>query len=611
MIIRLTINLLFTCQVVVLIAAGQQQQQQPQVNVQNEASINLKQILEHQQALASECQQFETIKLRQLKQVAQFDQSNDQVHLLAGQPMAVKLPAVCLFLFGPPGAQNEPPVASQEPRLDLVNWIYEPNELSQTLETKRSDNMTKRQAVDTVDANLIDANLNDYLYDLSEAQSAVGDKKEDNKQLEEFHSKVNNMIQDDRFHQAIESSRDTLLANYLSPVILVPGLLGSRLQARYSKTYKVNIFCTKQQADWSDMWLSLRLMLPLAVDCWLDNVRLEFDPSTGFTRAPKGVEARVPDFGSVESVRHLDLKSPKVTSYFNPLIERYEQMGYVPGRNLFAAPYDFRLAPQQLEANYFVDLKELIEQAASQFTPSTNTNRGTTLVCHSMGCTHLLVFLRKQSAAWRQSKVRKVIALSSPWAGTAKALKALVVGDQLDLPLVSEAKMRKLARTYPSIAYLLPHKEVFGLPNKDKVDFGGPTLVQVGAKKQYKVNEMEQLLKDIGLDQQLRWFQETSSLIKPLEPLADVQVDCIHSLNIPTPETLIFRNTSDFPDGNYELVNGQGDGTVNQQSLLVCADWAKKLPDKVRHKVIMNTNHLGLLSHPQLLTHLTDDVMMN
>lgn len=372
------------------------------------------------------------------------------------------------------------------------------------------------------------------------------------------------------------------------------------------------------------MWLTLRWFLPVAIDCWLDNARLEFDPMSGFSRQPAGVETRVPDFGSVESVRHLDLNSPKMTRYFQAIIKRYEELGYQADKNLFAAPYDFRLAPQELEMSFFEPLRKLIEFAHSnggRETLSTSmealnqnaeldVKQKVTLLCHSMGCTNLLVFLRAQSPAWRQAHIRKLIALSSPWAGSIKALKALLVGEQFGLPMISGIKMRRLARNFPSVAYLLPQAEVFERPNKNQVEFGAQALVETPTRS-YKVDQLEELLHDVGLERQWEWFKQTASLIKPLEPLADVHVDCLHSLNIPTAETIIFRNATDFPNGNYELANGDGDGTVNHQSLLVCGLWAAQFPNTIKHKIILNTSHVGILSHKQILDHIADDVLAN
>lgn len=593
---------------------------------------NLNDILAHQLALVEQCKRLESAKLAELKQLMAFNRELD-ADLQLNDRLTLRLPAVCLLLVGPPqfDADQREPRAGQPapaPRLDLVNWIYERDDLARLVasEPAAANNKTKRQAgAGQQPAGL----LSDYWLDLAKLEAnASSAKPSDQYELEmlDFHEQTGRLLEDVRFQEAIRSVEGNKIARYLSPVILVPGLAGSRLQAHVEASKpKVNIICSRQ-AGWQDVWLSLRSFLPVAIDCWIDNVRMEYDPESGFTREAPGVKSRVAHFGSVESVRHLDLKSPSLTQYFHSIIERYERLGYQPDRNLFAAPYDFRLAPQQLKKSFFQPLKKLIEfahsnerleplepagangePAASRLARPT-VGKKVTLVCHSMGCTHLLIFLRRQQAAWRQKRIRKLIALASPWGGTVKALKALLVGEQFGLPLVSETKMRRLARTFPGVAYMVAQPEVFERPNRNELDFGGQVLVQT-PERDFRVNDLAELLEAAGAARQWSWFQKTASLIKPLEPLADLSVDCLHGMNIPTPESLIFRNSTDFPDGDYELVLGDGDGTVNHQSLLVCDLWARQLPDRVRHKLVMNINHMGILSHKSTLEHITDDVL--
>lgn len=581
--------------------------------IQTPASVSLKTIFNYQEALDVECAKYNEQNLRQLSHLVKFSDDNEQFRL--PNFVLVKVPAICLFIL----SQQQPPedniessqasasshqlllassgdATTPSSKRDLVNWIYNVDNI------KRLDggtNKTKRQT-----ENFDNGLISDYLLDPSVPTNKI-DEEED-VELAKFHRDVGKIMENDAFHEAIDENRQNI-ASHLSPVVLIPGLLGSRLQAKTDKTTRVNIFCSKQ-SDWQDLWLSIRQLLPIAVDCWLDNARLEYDPSSGFSRSPVGIVSRVPDFGNLESVSHLDLRQPTLSNYFKPLIDRYLQLGYTANRNLLAAPYDFRLAPQELESSYFVELKQLIEMART----SSGSDRKVTLVCHSMGCTHALVFLRKQSATWRQSHIRKLIALSSPWGGAIKALKALVVGDSLDLPLVSEPKMRKLARTFPSMAYLLPQAEIFSQSNKFRADssLGGPVLVQTPLRS-YRVSEMDQLLRDLNLTLQLDWFKHTTALIKPLEPLHDLNIDCIYSSNTPTPETLVFRNHSDFPNGDYELVKGAGDGTVNLASLLVCDQWARMLPNKVKSKEITSSNHVGVIGAKDTLAHITDDVFMS
>lgn len=584
-------------------------------------SVSLKAILEHQNALQMQCAKLEQQTRRQLAALSEFDQSHEFVQL--PRPLPVKMPAVCLLL-------RESLEQQPKQRLQMVNWIFAEDEWLTRTTTPPGNRSSGEQVVVKRHASSLapdeiglldpsDSLLGNYLFDTSVANQApirtsqmdaetLGQVVQDDETSGQsfMRHQLDSMLADEKFQNAIGSAREKIGAK-LSPVVLVPGLLGSRLQARVNKEHRVNIFCSKE-TDWQDLWLSLRAFLPWAVDCWLDNARLEFDPETGFTKEPEGVESRVPDFGSVESVRHLDLRSPTLTGYFEPLIKRYEQLGYTADENLLAAPYDFRLAPQQLFDTYYVQLRQLIERAQAR----SPTRRSVTLVCHSMGCTHLLAFLRLQSPAWRQKRIRKVIAIGSPWAGSGKSLKALLVGDLLDLPLVSAMKMRKLARTFPGISFLLPQASYFSAPTNGLYPTGsmGPNLVET-PERVYNVNQMQELLRDLNLTTQWNWFEQTTKLIDPKEPLVDVHMDCIHSLNIPTPLTLRFNKIQDLPDGDYKLITGDGDGTVNYESLMVCSDWAQKLPDKVKHKIILNANHIALLSHKKLLDHLTDDVLIN
>lgn len=611
------------------------------INKAEPSYINLRAILEHQEALELECSKYHDDKIKHLEKLIKFnDENKNTIHI--SRPLQVKVPAVCLFLFASFGhvekmldnnkivdsTQQESYNQSFLPnrKLEIINWIFNEDELR-----KKLNNVTvKREANDIDDIEMQDKLLRDYLYDDSNFDYNGGEQNnnfidsEDPRSMK-LHENMDKIIHDEQFKNMIDHNRDRI-GDSLSPVILIPGLLGSRLQARTDKSKKVNIFCSKH-SDWQDLWLSVKRLLPLAIDCWVDNIRLEYNPVTGFTKSPKGVESRVADFGSVESVRYMDVTRPSLSDYMAPLIERYEILGYTVDKNLLAAPYDFRLGPQELEQTYFKDLKALIEKAYKQSGASSsgllsgsnldnnsNNKSKVTLVCHSMGCTNALVFLRKQSSAWRQSRIRKLIALSSPWAGSTKALKAITVGDQLDLPLISEIKMRKLARTYPSVAYLLPQQEVFNKANAlhDNGKNGAPTALHLVETPQrtYTINDLPDLLRDLNLHKQLKWFNETASLIRPLEPIPDLHVDCIHTLNAPTPQTLVFKKQSDFPNGDYQVIKGQGDGTVNIESLMVCADWANKLPDKVVHKIIKNTNHNGILSHKITLMHITDDTYL-
>ena len=88
------------------------------------------------------------------------------------------------------------------------------------------------------------------------------------------------------------------------PVILIPGLSGSKVEAKLDKTEVVSRFCAKK-SDWFLIWLSLTEMTPMVIQCFFDNFRLVFNETTGISENAPGVETRIPDFGGTSAIEFL------------------------------------------------------------------------------------------------------------------------------------------------------------------------------------------------------------------------------------------------------------------------------------------------------------------
>lgn len=125
----------------------------------------------------------------------------------------------------------------------------------------------------------------------------------------------------------------------------VPGDGGSQLEAKLNKSTVVHYICAKTSADYFNIWLNLELLVPYVIDCWVDNLRLEYDNATRTTSAPPGVAVRVPGWGLPEPVEWLDPSHDKAGAYFNSIADALVQIGYVRNSSIRGAPYDFRKAP--------------------------------------------------------------------------------------------------------------------------------------------------------------------------------------------------------------------------------------------------------------------------
>lgn len=146
----------------------------------------------------------------------------------------------------------------------------------------------------------------------------------------------------------------------LHPVILVPGDGGSQIEARLNRSSTGHWWCSKS-SDWYDLWLNINEMLTFMVDCWKENVALEYDPDTRTTSNIPGVETRIPGFGNMTStVEWIDKSMRGFSVYFALVVSKLVAQGYERGVNIHGAPYDFRRAANE-HKEYFVNLKALIE----------------------------------------------------------------------------------------------------------------------------------------------------------------------------------------------------------------------------------------------------------
>ncbi|XP_023333809.1 group XV phospholipase A2 [Eurytemora carolleeae] len=362
------------------------------------------------------------------------------------------------------------------------------------------------------------------------------------------------------------------------PVIMIPGDGGSQVEGRIvNKTNVPHYLCSKN-SDWFTLWLSLEQMVPEVVDCWVDNMRLKYDPITRKSSNNDGVEIRIPNFGNTSSVEHLDPSMQYFTGYFANIADHLVQAGYTRGVNLHGAPYDFRKAANELE-DFFVKVKDLIEG-----TYKANNNLSVILLTHSMGSPMMLYFLLQQSQGWKDKYIRSMVTLAGPWGGTVRALKVFAVGDNLGAWLLNEKKLMWEQRTSPSLAWLMP-----------QIGFWDTTEVLVEtAEKNYTMNDYQEFFTD--LKEPNAWFMrlDTKDLIAGL-PAPNVEVFCLHGSGVDTTEKLIYKK-GEFPGSDPStILKGNGDGTVNYRSLIGCTRWADQQKQRVTHHEFPGVDHLQIL----------------
>ncbi|KAJ0182152.1 hypothetical protein K1T71_002874 [Dendrolimus kikuchii] len=380
----------------------------------------------------------------------------------------------------------------------------------------------------------------------------------------------------------------------LSPVILIPGDGGTQLEAKLNRSNVVHYICTKASADYYNIWLNLELLVPYIIDCWVDNLRLEYDNVTRTTRSPPGVDIRVPGFGNPDPVEWLDPSHSSTGAYFNSIADALVKIGYVRNISIIGAPYDFRKAPNE-NADFFVKLKSQVEETYNQ-----NNKTSVTFIVHSMGGVMTMHFLKLQTQRWKDQYIRRIISLSTPWAGSMKALKVFAIGDNLGSRMLRESTMRTQQVTCPSLAWLLP-SPLFWKPSE--------VLVQT-EKFNYTINDLQKYFTDMDLPNAWEMKKDTEQYTKDFSA-PGVELHCVYGYNISTVERLVYKPGT-WLDGNLTLATGDGDGTVNLRSLNACEVWRKKRifqtlnqNKPLKSVPLPNAEHLKILHDQRVIDYIT------
>uniref|UniRef100_A0A0G4I899 Uncharacterized protein n=1 Tax=Chromera velia CCMP2878 TaxID=1169474 RepID=A0A0G4I899_9ALVE len=411
-----------------------------------------------------------------------------------------------------------------------------------------------------------------------------------------------------------------------APVILVPGLMGSGLFAKFENANVPG--CTSSTTDWYRLWFSVSAALES--ECWLNSFQLEgeqaFEPR-------KGVQVTADAVGSVRGVEYLDYdifgSGIGLTKYMADLIESLKGQGYTPWEDLFAAPYDWRRGPAGLfeekeggtEGSTFgPDLKSLIENSVAK------SGRKAVLFSHSLGTLVTNFFLNKfVSKEWKDRHIERSVYVGGAFGGAPAVLWALqtefsaekdlnlgtdifsgLSRSSLPLEVVSllpQATRKGLfdaAKTFETTYSLLPDPKVYG---ESFVVASGPDGLSFTAGNFTGTDRLEDgdtvgLLKKKDAELALKVKKRLGEEILDDPGVPSV---CVFG-TAPDSTPVALKFDSDNTKKSPSLVLGDGDGAVPT----VATSWCKGWEGSVRSVLVEKGDHFAMLKDPAVVKRLTE-----
>lgn len=410
-----------------------------------------------------------------------------------------------------------------------------------------------------------------------------------------------------------------------SPILLVPGIFGSELEAKLNGNFRPSK-CYKND-QYFRLWPEARFALTNDNDCFFGIMRMSNAQYGERSFNAEGVvDVHAIDWGESRAVESF-VMSKKVTinetrhqviasdskrledrvpiEYFKAMIDHFVKIGYDRRTSIRAAPYDWRLGTWQ-SRDLYERMRRLIEEMYTD-----NNETPVTIICHSFGCIHTyMMLLLSNNVPWRMKYVKSFISLGAPYAGSVAASllvtthgKLLFAKEETDhFSWLTADKVKVAFRTFGSIVNLIPDPDIFAEQTVLTIDGISMTMREV---ERYICADSEfgtHGLRDYYLCVLLG---RAHSDYKPgFYPAPGVETHCITSTGVDTISGLGFLSLHgefrETPDYEY---TDRGDGIVEEKSAGICKQWSSEQGYDVH--VATGVHHHDLVKDEQVLRYIS------
>ncbi|MDP3881003.1 MAG: hypothetical protein Q8Q32_02385 [bacterium] len=305
----------------------------------------------------------------------------------------------------------------------------------------------------------------------------------------------------------------TRLYGYREPVVIIPGILGTRINNAETE---------------EEIWPGGAKLL-VAKDEFLDDLILDLDGRTETVSTEEG---------------GIILKEAK--DLYGPLIDQFSK--YEEGKDLILHPYDWR---KDLSSEAMLLAKEIETAASSSITGKVS------VVAHSMGGLLAKEYFRQDG----DELISQIVLMGSPKLGSPKTFKAINWGDDMDIGKfglgLNEERVKIITQNMPAVYQLLPSREYLNQNGhgyvQDRRDGSNLKVLDFDAIKAFMLENPEDSRNEALLNLADNFHETLDQFNFPQDKTYNI-IACQHPTTI--------GGFLLYPKGKVEVYFVDGDGTV-------------------------------------------------
>ena len=374
----------------------------------------------------------------------------------------------------------------------------------------------------------------------------------------------------------------------LKPIVVLPPLYGSNLYVTYKNVSSIHSYCPQKVTD-KLLWVSPSYVVPPVYNCLFQLLQVFWDNETNSYTNRENVSISTHDFGGDSTVKYVAHGLGgflKVIESFKTLIKFFRSKGYVPRKDIFAAPFDWRFAVAGLD-HFWPNLKALVEHAYRA-----NKNQKVTIFGFSCGGFSLQQFLAEHSTQeWKDKYLDRAIFLAPSFGGAGASLPSMWSKIFPIVPVIKNDDLDQMIESMPVVHQHYPNAAIFG------------------DREVIRTPEDDSLNASQIADFMIKRNKVRGDNIKIMKKCAEVSAKAPRGPGLPT---FIIYNSAVPTDFNLKFKNGydkdpivgktDGDGTVfSAGPEYACRNWPTPIRCIDVRRDDYNFEHQPLASNPFVL----------